>query len=358
MRTMNMRERMLGIMHGQPVDRVPFATYDQLVGPNSRLWEPLGRDNVGIIRWSGVHSVAYPNCRFDWEEQREGERDVVRVTLHTPEGDLTREAWREPVFHSLASVRHYIKKPEDYRILNAYLRDITIHPDFERYLNDLRELGDDGLPMVTANRTPYQQLWVEWVNLEDLAWHLAECPELVEECIALMAEIECRIFTVIRDACASMPIDYVNIPDNITAPAIGEKYFRRYCLPLYRKLGAMLADTDALFAVHMDGDLKPLWTAIAESPVKGLDSFSPMPDNDTSVAQAREQWPWMRLFINFPSSVHLAEPPEVYAQTMQMLEEGGHSGQLWIQISENVPPNRWQHSFPAIIQAIEDFGKP
>ncbi len=269
MQTMTMRKRMLGIMHGQPVDRVPFVTYDQLVGANDRLWEPLGRDNVGIIRWSGVHAAEAPHCRFDWEEREESGHRSVQVTLHTPEGTLTREAWREPVYNSLASVRHYIKEPEDYRLLCAYLRDIVIRADYDRYLNDLREVGDDGVVMVTANRTPYQQLWVEWVSLEDLAWHLAECPEAVEECVALLADIETRIFTIIRDACAGLPIDYVNIPDNITAPAIGEHYFRRYCLPLYHTLGEMLAGTDALFAVHMDGDLKPLWRPSPNRRCKG-----------------------------------------------------------------------------------------
>jgi hypothetical protein len=37
---------------------------------------------------------------------------------------------------------------------------------------------------------------------------------------------------------------------------------------------------------HMDGDLKPLWEAIGESGIRGIDSFSPPPDNDTPVGKA------------------------------------------------------------------------
>jgi hypothetical protein len=69
-------------------------------------------------------------------------------------------------------------------------------------------------------------------------------------------------------------------------------------------------------------------------------------------------WPAMRLFLNFPSSVHLWEPEEVYGHTMSMLNEAGHTGRMQIQVSENVPPGVWQRSFPAIIRAINDFGKP
>jgi hypothetical protein len=63
----------------------------------------------------------------------------------------------------------------------------------------------------------------------------------------------------------------------------------------------------------------------------------------------------MRVCINFPSSVHLAPPEKVYAQTMEILEQGGNSGRLQIQISENVPPGAWVRTFPQIVQAINDF---
>jgi len=110
--------------------------------------------------------------------------------------------------------------------------------------------------------------------------------------------------------------------------------------------------------VHMDGDLKPLWQAIGESGVRGLDSLSPPPDNDTSAAEAASMWPEMRLFVNFPSSVHLASPERIYDQAGEILEQAGHTGRLQIQISENVPPGVWRKSFPQIVQAIRDFGRP
>ena len=52
-----------------------------------------------------------------------------------------------------------------------------------------------------------------------------------------------------------------------------------------------LAERDVPVFVHMDGDLKPLWQDIAGSRVGGLDSFSPAPDNDTTVAEAVSMWP-------------------------------------------------------------------
>jgi len=108
--------------------------------------------------------------------------------------------------------------------------------------------------------------------------------------------------------------------------------------------------------VHMDGDLKPLWDDIGPSHVRGLDSLSPPPDNDTSVAEVVSRWPEMRILVNYPSSVHLAAPRTIYEQTMRLLEEGGRTGRLQIQISENVPPDVWRTSYPQIVKAIADFG--
>ncbi len=110
--------------------------------------------------------------------------------------------------------------------------------------------------------------------------------------------------------------------------------------------------------VHMDGDLRPLWDAIGESRVRGMDSLSPPPDNDTSVAQALEMWPETRLFVNFPSSQHLASPDRIYEVAMEILEQGARAGRLQIQVSENVPPGIWRTSFEPIIRAVDDFGGP
>jgi len=108
----------------------------------------------------------------------------------------------------------------------------------------------------------------------------------------------------------------------------------------------------------MDGDLKPLWRLIGESKVGGLDSLAPAPDNDTSVAQAATMWPDKRLFVNFPSSVHLRSTDQVRAEAENILAAAGHTGRLQVQISENVPFTVWRTSMPAIAETIEAFGAP
>ena len=358
MGAMTMRDRMLAVIRGDEIDRVPFAQYSNCGGPDEEIWSVIGRGNMGLLRGGTIFRITHPGCAF---ESADMERDGLRgahTVLHTPEGDLEEEKFFEPAFGGVSIKRHYVRDPKDYRILNAYLRSWTVTEDLDAFRRSLKELGEDGLPFVWLGRTPFQQLWIEWVGLEDLCVHMVEVPEIVEETMRLLAANHLKVFEVVRGAVGKVEIPYVNFGDNITAPVIGETYFRRYCVPQYDRMAEMLEGTGIPVCVHMDGDLKPLWGAIGESKIGGLDSLTPPPDNDTSAGEAASMWPRMRLFLNFPSSVHLAQPKVIYRRAMDILMEAGHTGRLWIQISENVPRGVWRRSFPSIVQAIHDFGKP
>jgi len=353
-----MRERMLAVLQGREHDRVPFAQHDNTAAPNEEIWSALGRGNMGILRWTAVHRFAHPHCRFVSEEFTwRGFRGERRI-LYTPAGQLTEEKLYEPIHGGPSIKKHFIQEPTDYRIFLSYLQDIIVLEDLERYARDCREVGEDGLPIVAVERTPFQQLWIQWVALEDLCTHLVECPDQVAECIHQLVDIQRRILAIVLKVHSQVPIPFINFPDNITAPAIGPRYFRQYCLPLYQEAVNMLAEKGILVQVHMDGDLKPLWEAIGESRIGGIDSLTPPPNNDTSAAQAHTLWPWMRLWVNYPSSVHLLGPEEVYQQAHRILAEAGHTGLLQIQISENIPPGVWRQSYPQIVRAIEEFGAP
>ncbi len=350
-----MRDRIIAVIHGYELDRVPFVQYDGIAAPNQEIWDVIGRDNLGILRWTAVHGFHAPNCSTTSEQVEIGGRRGMRNTLSTPAGTLSEERLYEPTFNTTAAHSHYVREPKDYEILLAYLRDIQVREYRDAYLANREALGDDGLPLVAVARTAYQQLWIQWVSLEDLALHLIDCPEIMADVIAELDRIELEIFDCAYAVAKDEPLHFVDFPDNITAPTIGERYFRQFCLPMYQRLAEMMQDVDVKVFCHMDGDLKPLWKAIGESGLRGIDSFSPPPDNDTSPADALREWPEMRLFLNFPSSVHAAEPARVYEAAMDILHQAGASGRLEIQISENVPPGVWRSSYPQIVRAIHDF---
>ena len=353
MHKMTMKERMLAVIQGREHDQVPFAMYE-IMFPKEQAFEVLGSDRIGIIRFSPIYRVEHPNCRFDLRIYYQDGNKMQCNVLHTPKGDLEEVRVFEPAYDSSTARKHYIATKEDYEIFWSYLNDCIIQENYEHYLQDCAELGETGLAKAEVERSPYQQLWIEWAGLEALSIHMVECPEYVEETIARLNKRARRTFEIAYHS----PAPFIDIPDNITAPAIGLKRFRKYVAPLYDELAAMLAQRGAPLFVHMDGMLKPLQEEIAKSGVIGMDSFSPIPDCDMTVAEAMEAWPQKILWVNFPGTVHMQSPEKIRETADAILKSAGHSGRLQIQISENVPLDCWRTSFPIIVDSIERFGKP
>lgn len=350
---MTMRERILAVVQGRELDRVPFVMYESIL-PLDEVRSVLGEDRLGLMRWCRVHRIAHPHCALEEQDYYVGDTKWRRITLHTPKGDLYEERAFESAYQSSSIRKHFVQEPEDYPIFWAYLDDCVVLENHQQWYADQAELGEAGTPLVAVERSPYQQLWVQWVGLDHLGYHLADCPDYVAETIERLKAQARQTFEIVYRS----PAPFVDFPDNITAPAIGLKRFREYCVPMYNELADMLAERGAPVFVHMDGDLKPLWEAIAESKVGGIDSLAPTPDNDTSVAEAVKMWPEKRLFVNFPSSVHLRPAEVVRAEAENILQAAGHTGRLQIQISENVPLFVWRDSLPVIADAIEAFGTP
>lgn len=358
-KTMTMRERMLAIIQGRKPDRVPFVSYRNLAAPSEEIWAVVGRENLGLLQWLGICRWNAPNCPWEEETFTRNGAPWFRQTMHTPEGPLVQEGSVQPTYGIRVASSRFIREPDDYRRFMAYLRDVEVTLDFDNYNRVARELGEDGVPHATLPKTAWQQLWVQWVDIQDLSVHMMDCPGLMEEVFALMRGLELRVYELFCSELKNVDIPYIVIPDNLTAPMIGREYFKRYCVESYRALAGMMEESGDEIPIycHMDGDLKPLWDLISESPIRGLDSMSPPPDNDTSVADGLALRDDMRIGINFPSSVHLGTAKEVYDATIEILEQGAHTGRLQIQISENVPPGVWRTSFPAIVKAIGDFGR-
>jgi hypothetical protein len=76
-----MRERILGLVQGYSLDRVPFVLYEGML-PLNEVREHIGRERIGVLRWSGIHRVEHPHCRFESE------------TYWRVGGNVPHHAWR------------------------------------------------------------------------------------------------------------------------------------------------------------------------------------------------------------------------------------------------------------------------
>ena len=59
-------------------------------------------------------------------------------------------------------------------------------------------------------RTPYQELWVDWVSMEDLSFHLVDIPDLLDEIMHMMGENLLKKAVLVAELSDTIEIPYVD----------------------------------------------------------------------------------------------------------------------------------------------------
>jgi hypothetical protein len=286
-------------------------------------------------------------------EYFENGRKRIRRTLRTPVG----EAWQilEPdaAYETSSWIcEHFIKRPEDYRVLEAYYQDMVFEEHNEVFREAQRRVGDDGLVFARIPRTPLQEMLYQLMGLDRFAADYQDRRDLVDSLFATMA----KRYEEIYDLAVASPAEIVWCADNIHGDMIGRERFRGYIAPEYAKIRARVNGTAKLLAVHMDGTLRSLAREIAAAECHIIEAMTPPPMGDLSIREARAAWPGKALWLNFTSSMHI-EPPEVIAEhTRNLLAEAGTTRGFAIGVTEDAPVAALERSLAVIAGVLREHG--
>lgn len=338
---MTLREQVLHVVCGGRADRVPFTCYLELVPPGGEQIE-----NLALVTSAQVFVTSTPGVTYSSVELEPGVRET---RMDTPWGSLTQTTHTETGYGSSWIREHWIKRPEDYIILEQVIRHTHLTPDPEPLRRAREQVGDRGVVLAWVGRTPFQRLWIEYTGIERLALDLLDVPAVVESVLDALMEQSRR---ALRLAAAS-EAKLVWLPDNVTGEITGPSWFAKYLAPYYREACDVLLPSGKTPCTHMDGMLRSIADCIAETDLPVMEAFTPPPDGNFSVKEARKRWPGKTLWLNFPSSVHLADPDKITQVTKQMVEEAGTEGGFLIGITENMPAAVGTRSLEAIARVLQ-----
>jgi hypothetical protein len=337
---MSLRDEVLRALHGHKTDRVLFTCYKGLL--------PAGAESIDAM----ALVASAPGFRAETPEVSYSSRDlgpgVRETTMHTPWGELTKIAHTETGYGSSWTREHWVKSPEDYAILEKVVRHTQIVIDPEPLRELLAEFGDRGVALAWMNRTPFQRLWIEYTGMERLACDLVDYPQAVEAVLEAFFDQSREVLRVT----AQCPAQLVWVPDNITGEMTGPPIFRKYLLPYYREVCDVLLPAGKLPCCHMDGMLRQIADCIAQTDLPVIEAFTPPPDGNFPVREARERWPGKSLWLNFPSSVHLCSTEEITRVTRDLVEQAGGTAGFVIGVTENIPASVGSRSLEAIAAAL------
>lgn len=352
---MNCAERIKAVFEGKFVDRVPFALKGWRI-PHCEMEKILLKEGICVIDSRSVYKSVSPNIKTENQTFEEDGVVYQRRTIKTPKGELSsltkrvplpkteRTTWREEML---------FKGKKDYDGVEFMIRDRQYSPNYESFLKAQEQSNGEAFFKTTAPGSPLHTIMYNIMGLETFSIEWSERRERVIALHDAMAENQREIYSII----AKSPAKVVQCGGNYSPEVLGKQRFVDYVLPHWEEVCAILHEDDKLVGCHLDANNK-LWAKeVGDSELDWIEAFTPAPDTDMTVAEARKMWPGKVLFINFPSSVHLESASVIEDTTKQILKEAAPGDRFIVGITENVPDNRWRESFYTILKTINKYGK-
>ncbi len=342
------RRRFEAALAGEPVEHPVYAVYDWFVHHRPIDWDSLFAVGLGQINHANLVRHEHPGFELVETISEQGGHVRRDVRLVTDAGELHEwylGEWRQ---------EHFIKRPEDYRIMARALEGVRVIADDSAFVRSEAELGERGITVgqiqgLGSGRTPLMVVQIDWAGLERCSLDLAEERSELLELLEVMSAIK---LDEIR-AAATTRATQIKLWENLSINTLGPAQFRRHLAPLYRQIIAILDAAGKRLLVHYDGQLRLIADDLAALDFDGIDSFTEPPEGDMTVAQARALWPEKFLWLHPNLGWYSRPDDELAAQIRRMAHEAGPS-RFCLMISEEVPPD-WQRSVPLVLRTLESL---
>ena len=342
------REDLIAALEGEQPERVPFTIYHRgcvLANPDP-AWEGLFAQGLCPVAFATIVRRTTPNVERIVRAETWRGGPAERTILRTPVGEISQLSARGWV------QEYWLKVPADYAVMEYVVRDTHLDPHpqavADAYRDAEQKVGEHGIVLIGAGRSPMQTILVDYAGLESFSYHLADgFPGLFALAEALLDQLleECSLI-------AAGPGRYVELWENLSAEIWGPRRFAQVHLPVYERVLPILHAGGKKVFTHFDGKLACLAGLIAGTEIDGIESLTQPPEGDMSYAEARAAWPGKFLWGNINVSLYDLPPEELRRAVQQMARDAAPDGRLLaFEISEDLPRN-WRESIPVVLEAL------
>lgn len=342
---LSIRGRLERALAGEPIDWPVYLVYDWFVKHRPIDWPALFAQGLGQIIHAELVRVERPHLQIVETQEEVDSQQRRTVRWITDRGELQESflgEWQQ---------EYLVKRPDDYRILRRAFEDTRYTATTEFFHQAEAALGENGITLgvlgwAPLRRTPLLQVQIDFVGPERFALDLAdEVPELME-LLELLSELTLNKF---REA-VKTPARYIKLWENLAIEMIGVRHYRRHIVPMYRQILDILSAAGKRLLVHYDGKLQVIADDIANLAFD-LDSLTPAPEGDMSVAEARSAWPDKFLWLHPPLG-WFHEPSPILTQHIRQMVRDAGSNRYCLMISEEVPPS-WREQVQVVLDTLK-----
>ena len=349
---MNLHERIERTLKGEVADQVPFTIYAYMM-PKGEAERRLRAKGIGFFWRADVMRWEYPNCDIKTVTFRKNGEDFSRTIYSTPVGEISELSRLGGEYDSQWKIEWPVKSREDYAVMAFVARDARPAPLCDEFRRIVKNVGGDGYVVSHFGYSPLMQIIVNCVGFEAFAYHMADYPDEFWGLYEALNEKARRGYGV----AAAGPQHLMLYGGNVHPSVLGRARFAKYVVPCYNELADHLHENGKIIGCHLDANNAEWADIVAASKLDVIEAFTPPPDCNLSVADARRLWPDKVLSLNFPSSLHLESPARIREATLEILRQSGDGRRLIMGITEDIPEDSWEKSLETIADTLNEFGK-
>lgn len=347
---MTPRESVNIVLKGGIADRIPFTIYENKI-PQCVAERQLRNEGLCIIRrhMPPVYTTIMPNVTMTSIHYGENGKQLIRTEYDTPVGKLY--TITEPAGFTFWTHKRLFGGPQDYKPLLFYINDMQFTSNYDEfnYAQDIE--GGDCFYRGFIGLEPMQALISDYMSSDVFCMEWYDNRDEIMRLYNALVEKRRQVYEI----CAKSPALAFNYGGNVTPEILGLERFKEYYVPHYNEAADVLHAKGKLIGVHFDANCRLIAEEIAKTKLDYIEAFTPSPDTDMNLSDARQAWPDKILWINFPSSIHLESIEVIKQTTKDLLMEMGTPKGFIMGITEDIPENRWRENMLAISQVLMEY---
>ncbi len=368
---MHTRQRLLAVLAGRAPDRVPWVPR-LLLWYNARRatgtlppeWEELSLREVERALGCGTPARDGQVAQRRYESvtvERRLEDGLEVLSYHTPVGSVRQVSHSSETLRGLDMggrvMEPLLKGPDDYAVWEWVTEHTYWDATYDAYRAYDAEIGEDGLPMVSAGDAPFHWFLLDGAGYEDGYLQLQDYRREVEHLLAVMTEVERdRLWPVLEASPARLLLHGVHHSSSYTPP----RMYERYILPYYQAFNPRMQSAGKAVALHADNDTSRIATLIEQAGYDMVECFVTAPMVPFTLKQARETW-GTRVIIwgGLPSLLLSPSVPEdeFRAEVHHVLDVVAPGDAFILGVADNVMPDSLIERVAWVSDLLEERGR-
>jgi len=297
------------------------------------------------------------NVEIQIKERENG----TRTNYITPVGTVTTLLRRSEVLEEGGivggrEVEHMIKGLEDYPVAEYIIQHTEIIPTYEEYLAYEEEIGEDGVPIVSAGPDPMYRFLQGLVGYNNAFFHLHDYPDRVFHLLDLLKEQAMQIQQVILDSPAKLILHGAHFDSQTTPPYL----FEEHMLPYFQPFAEHLHERGKVLACHADADTSLLLDLIVKAGFDMAECFVTAPMVPVTLEQARAAFGEQVIIWGGIPSVMLCDPvgeQEFESFMMDLFRIVAPGDAFILGVADNVMAEAKPERIERVSELVQEYGE-